>query len=200
MIPRFLAHLQDNDLSPHTVKNYEYTLNRFAQWFEKAGGQSGFIPARVTPLDLREWRRELQSQRQKPGTINQKMALLTAFFDWCVAENVVAANPARGVKRLKQVASPPKWLTRPQAYALLRTTEERVQLADLKRLAVSRLLARRNAAMIGLMLHAGPLPVIRNYARPNRGGCSIATTNRFTRARFSNTWRSSGGSPGWNSS
>ena len=155
MIPRFLAHLQDNDLSPHTVKNYEYTLNRFAQWFEKAGGQSGFDPARVTPLDLREWRRELQSQRQKPGTINQKMALLTGFFDWCVGEKVVAANPARGVKRIKQATAAPKWLTRQQAYALLRTVEERVQLADLKRLEVSRLLARRNAAMIGLMLHAG---------------------------------------------
>ncbi len=155
MIPRFLAHLQERDLSPSTVKNYQYCLNRFFQWFEKATGQTGFDPARVTPLDLREWRRDMQGQRQKPGTINQKLALLTSFFDWCLAEKLLAANPARGIKRLQQATTSPKWLTRPQAYALLRTTEERVQLADVKRLESSGLLARRNAAMIALMLHAG---------------------------------------------
>jgi integrase/recombinase XerC len=155
MIARFLAHLQDNDLSPHTVKNYQYTLNQFAQWFKSTTGQADFNPAHVTPLDLREWRRALQAQRQKPGTINQKIALLTGFFDWCLAEKLLTTNPARGVKRIKQVTTAPKWLTRQQAYALLRTVEERVQLADLKGLPVSKLLARRNAAMIGLMLHAG---------------------------------------------
>lgn len=151
MIPRFLAYLQDNDRSPHTVQSYKFTLQQFTAWFDG----NGFDPARVTPLDVREWRRELQAQRQKPGTINQKIALLTGFFEWCQAENLLASNPARGVKRLQQAAIAPKWLTRPQTYALLRTVEERVQLADLKKLTAGRVLARRNAAMIALMLQAG---------------------------------------------
>jgi integrase/recombinase XerC len=155
MIARFLAHLRDQDRSPHTIDSYRFGLKQFFTWFEKASPTAPFDPARVTPLDIREWRRELQAQRQKPGTINQKINLLTSFFDWCQAEKLLASNPARGIARLKQATAAPKWLTRPQTYALLRTVEERVQLADVKRLETGQWLTRRNAAMIALMLHAG---------------------------------------------
>jgi integrase/recombinase XerC len=155
MIARYLTHLKEIDRAKGTIESYKFGLKQFADWFVKSTQAESFDPARVTPLDVREWRRELQAKRQKPGSINQKTALLTAFFDWCVAEKVAASNPARGIKRMKQAAAAPKWLTRPQAFALLRTVEERVQLADIKRHEAGRWLARRNAAMIALMLHAG---------------------------------------------
>ena len=154
MIAEFLDHLCELDRNKSTVEGYAVDLAQFSQWFEQAAGKP-FNPGLVTPLDVREWKRELIRQRLAPGTINRKIGALLTFFDWCVAMGSAVSNPAKNIKRLERVQNAPKWLTRQQTYALLRATSEAVQVAEAAGTPLQKLLTQRNAAMVALMLHAG---------------------------------------------
>ena len=150
----YLEHLEREDRSPLTIANYRVHLSLFAQWFEQTSGQT-FVPARVTPLDVREYRRDLLNRKKAPGTINYKLNILKGYFKWAVDQGMVNANPAQQIKLEKEAKQAPKWLDRQQVYALLRAAAEAVQLAELKGSAYTIFVTKRNVAAIALMLQAG---------------------------------------------
>src|SRR3954468_2393128 len=78
-IARFLA---QSEHSPLTIKNYRSDLDAFAVWFQSANGEP-MEPAKVTPTDLRQFKRSLVEQRRlKPNTVNRKLATLKSFLTW----------------------------------------------------------------------------------------------------------------------
>ena len=76
LIERFVRFLAQAERSPLTVKNYRGDLGAFAAWFEQINGEV-MAPAKVTPTDLRQFKRWLVEQRNlKPSIVNRKLATL----------------------------------------------------------------------------------------------------------------------------
>lgn len=150
----FLEYLRTEDRTQQTIEGYRVNLGLFIRWFEENTGQK-MTAARATPLDLIEYRRHLLASKYKAGTINQKLSYLRGFFDWAVAQGLAPSNPASKIKLVQQMPHPPKWLERPQVYALLRAAQESVQLAELRHRENKKIVTVRTWAMVALMLHAG---------------------------------------------
>ncbi len=151
----FTNYLVDNDKSPQTVKGYTRDLKTFIAWYK---GSTGQMPttATVTPLDIREYRQYLSvTRRLKPAGVNRKLATLRAYFNWARKASLISISPINGIKGVKQVARAPRWLNRKQVYALLNAATAAIQLAEAKGLAITAVKAKRNAAILSLLLNAG---------------------------------------------
>jgi hypothetical protein len=62
-IDRFGRFLAQSEHSPLTIKNYRSDLDAFAAWFQGANGEP-MEPAKITPTDLRQFKRWLVEQRR----------------------------------------------------------------------------------------------------------------------------------------
>ncbi|HEC34659.1 MAG TPA: hypothetical protein ENI37_08100 [Chloroflexi bacterium] len=164
-LQRFHAWLEAQDRSPRTVQAYLSDLAHFARWFAQTNGQP-FSPEAITPTDVRECRKWMVAvQGLTPATVNRRIAALRAFATWAYEAGLVAGDPTEGVRLLTEQPRPPRWLDRRQQAALRRTLERRLEHAELKA-HLARLQgrpvppelvwARRDAALVHLMLNAGP--------------------------------------------
>jgi site-specific recombinase XerD len=71
-IDRFGRFLAQSEHSPLTIKNYRSDLDAFAAWFQGANGEP-MEPAKVTPTDLRQFKRCLVEQRRlKPTPLSAR--------------------------------------------------------------------------------------------------------------------------------
>ncbi len=156
MIEKFLLHQSQQDKSTYTITGYKIDLYQFSDWFNRTN-EKPMKPDVVTPLDIKEYKTYLENRKLKPGTINRKLNVLRLFFHWCVKHGVVSVNPAERIKFAKQQPGSRaiKWLNRQQTFALLRAVEEQITLNQAKGNEKSVIIAKRNAAMIALMLNAG---------------------------------------------
>ena len=92
-IERFARFLAQAEHSPLTIKNYRGDLDAFAAWFEEVNGEP-MEPAKVTPTDLRQFKRWLVEQRQlKPSSVNRKLATLKSFLTWAAAAGLTPGLP-----------------------------------------------------------------------------------------------------------
>jgi len=151
----FFDYLRADDHSERTISSYRSDLAAFLQWFATIHNRDP-QPPEVTPLDVREYRDHLTKTRQmKPTSINRHLATLRSYFKWAYNEGLVASNPMAGIKSMRLGKQAPQWLARTETFALLRAASEAVQLAEAKQLKPTAILARRDQAIIALMLHAG---------------------------------------------
>lgn len=154
-IDRFITYLEDTDKSPRTINGYNRDLQTFIAWYEGSTGQPPSA-ATVTPLDIREYRQYLSvTKRLKPASVNRKLSALRAYFNWARQAKLVSTSPVAGVKDVKQVARAPRWLNRKQVYALLNAATAAIQVAEARGLSASAATAKRNAAILSLLLNAG---------------------------------------------
>lgn len=149
----FLEYLQKKDLSPDTINHYRIALTNFWEWFTKTTQQPNSA-ARVTPLDLRQYRNHLKT-KYKAGTVNNKLSYLTTFFRWCHTNNYISSDPTANLKRSQIAPKAPKWLTRQETFTILRMAEQQLQIARLHQLKASEQIAARTLALVLLMLNAG---------------------------------------------
>jgi len=121
--------------------SYLGDVNRFSTWLS-ARHDGVFNPRAVSPLDLVQYRQDLQKAGRAPATINRALVSLKLFFGWLVNQKIICDNPVDGIKPIVN-ATPrtPKWLNRNQQAALMRAVREGGSLRD--------------EALIGIMLHAG---------------------------------------------
>ena len=92
-IETFAAFLAQAERSPLTIKNYRGDLAAFAAWFEEVNGEA-MAPAKVTPTDLRQFKRWLVEQRRlKPSSVNRKLATLKSFLTWAAAAGIAPGLP-----------------------------------------------------------------------------------------------------------
>jgi site-specific recombinase XerD len=132
MLKTFKTHLEKSNKSPHTVKAYTGDLRAFVVWWETAMGED-FGPQAVDPLDIQEYRRELQRQGRKPATINRKLDALRQFYKWAKRTGAVSDTPFDILENIyiKQQQHAPKWLDRSQQRALIRAVREKNKPRDL---------------------------------------------------------------------
>jgi site-specific recombinase XerC len=92
-IARFARFLAQSEHSPLTIKNYRSDLAAFAAWFKDANGEP-MEPAKITPTDLRQFKRWLVEQRRlKPNTVNRKLATLKSFITWATHAGLTNGLP-----------------------------------------------------------------------------------------------------------
>ncbi|GAB4537674.1 MAG: hypothetical protein Fur0018_28330 [Anaerolineales bacterium] len=77
----FAAHLRSLDRSPSTIRGYLSDLRAFARWYAGTFGEA-FVPAHLTPTDVREYRQYLLTLGRQPATVNRKLAALRALAEW----------------------------------------------------------------------------------------------------------------------
>ena len=78
LLTDFHNHLNDQDLSPLTIKGYLSDLHHFSRWFEQTNGEALTVQ-RITPTDVKEYKHFLLAvERRKAGTVNRRLAALAA--------------------------------------------------------------------------------------------------------------------------
>lgn len=138
-IERFLSEIK-SDHSKSTIIAYKNALDQFENWYKKTTGK--FLrPANITAVHMKNFKQYLVDLDRKPNTINKLLAILSAFFNWALANNFVEINPVSSIKNIKQVNNSPKWLTNKEVRALLNV--------------LIRVNNSRNNLIMSLILYAG---------------------------------------------
>jgi len=156
----FERYMAERDKSPRTMRLYLVGVSDFRAWFERTTGKS-LDPALITPLDVKSYRDSYLSDERRlaPSTINSYLSAVRAFCKWARDQGLAATDPSDGIKGIKSVDAAPRWLSRQDQYALLRSAQELVQLGDLRagddEDAPARMWSRRDRALVVLMLNAG---------------------------------------------
>jgi integrase/recombinase XerC len=157
LVEAFVTYLRAQDRSAATIRGYRIGVETFQTWFEQTTGQA-LAPALITPLDVRAFKAHLQKSL-KANSVNHYLAGLRAFCAWALASGKAEHNPVTNIKLVKQAGCAPKWLTRTEQFALLRATEQAVQLGELRAkgnaTAPSAVWPKRDRAIIRLLLAAG---------------------------------------------
>ncbi|RJX17222.1 MAG: integrase [Desulforudis sp.] len=131
----FAAYLTGRGYSGQTVKAYLAARRAFAKWCEETCG-APFDPASVTSLDVADYRRRLLNKNRKPATVNLHLDALSSFFSWAISAGLVPIDPTKGVKRVPEQKSAPRWLARQELGALVRAAQKHGTLRDRALLAV----------------------------------------------------------------
>jgi len=155
-LKEFVAYLQVQDRSPHTVTAYRRDVSAFLDWVAE---QVGREVVEVTPFDVQKYRDHLVALGRKPAGVNRRLASLRAFFAWMVQTGQAATNPAAGVKGVRRARRVPKALTSQEVYRLRREAAARRQVAGAKagpgRVTLTVVNARRDEALLNLLLYTG---------------------------------------------
>jgi len=138
LVNRFL---EAHDFSRHTDRAIRSDLVKFAKWFVSANNER-FDPTRVTVRDVADFREHLTCvRRQAVATVNRALVSVRRFLGHLADSGDLSGNPAKAVKELKRMPTPPKGLTTPQVRKIMREVELRGD--------------RRAAAVLGIMLYGG---------------------------------------------
>lgn len=114
----FLDELRRENLSPHTLRNYEIDLQQFLRYFSPLDTAPPPL-AELDKLALREWMADLFAQNLSPVTIRRKLAALRSFYRFLVKRGVVTANVAKLLKTPKAPLMLPKIMTEEQTNTLV---------------------------------------------------------------------------------
>lgn len=138
----FIACLEQQERSPHTLAAYRRDLTAFARWFTGATGEP-CQPDLWTATDLRAYRRHLFEDRgQKPASVNRALAAVKSYLRHAQVEGLaLGALPSHVPPPVAQVPLGPRWLDQRERRVLLR--------------AVERGGRARDVAIVVLLLHTG---------------------------------------------
>jgi site-specific recombinase XerD len=139
-IASFLKALAREDVAPVTVRGYRSDLGVFAAWYD------GHPIEKLTASDLAHFRQYLIRDRaMKPATVNRKLEALRRFCRWAHTAGKLRTNVAAELKLARTArGTRPKGLLPAEVQGLLRAAGQS-----------RRALARRNYAVVQLLLQAG---------------------------------------------
>jgi integrase/recombinase XerD len=145
-----------------TIARYTAAVRDFAQWYQLTY-KAPFDVRRMIRRHVRAYKDYMMTQAKdeegySPNTINTRLSGLAAFGKWAAAKNLVAGNPSKGVEKLEQQDTAPRWLTPQQTQDLWWAIETDVQATQRRpgyRRQSKLVLARRDAAVAVVMLAAG---------------------------------------------
>ena len=86
--------------SAKTRSNYTANLRDWFGWTEAAGIE----PCQVQRRDVEAYVSRLEEAGYAPNTICQRIATLSSFYRWAVAEDHLARNPVEGARRPRKPA------------------------------------------------------------------------------------------------
>ena len=144
--------LQLKGRSENTAAAYLRNVGAFGAWFEEQNGQA-FAPELMNAWDLRTYRSWcLEVKRVSAATWNQRRSALQTFCDWLRKVGVISYDPMEDIGLVESEEDQPRWLDKSEFGRLMRQVELEVNTAstDLRKWR-----AVRDAALVGVMVHAG---------------------------------------------
>ena len=131
ILDRFCRFLGRAERSPLTLRVYRSDLEGMVKWFEGQNGAS-FAPAKITPTDLRDYKRWLADRDLKPASINRKLASLKSFLNWAVDVRLLRnGHGLRVPRRIREARRGPRWLDRREQHRLMRAVEHEAKVRDI---------------------------------------------------------------------
>lgn len=99
-IDLFKKSLEKQEKSPNTIYAYSSDVAEFIRWFTDAVGE--YSPDQVSIVDIQEFRGYTYNvKRNKPVSVNRKLAAIEQYFSTLMSEGVIKTNPAAGIKRIR---------------------------------------------------------------------------------------------------
>lgn len=136
IITAYLFDLEAAGRSGFTIISYRQHLNDLARFLE------GQPIAQVSVNHLRAYLASLQRAEMKASSIRTRATILSCFFNWCVQEGIIQANPMRRIRRPKRVCQPRPIFNEGELLAILAAAKRSDK-------------ATRNKAMLYLLLDTG---------------------------------------------
>ena len=116
-IQLYLAELERENASAHTLRNYRSDLEQFLEYFSRAGDPPA--PPDFTVLLLREWLGSLYDRGLDAISIRRKLAAIRSFFGFLRREGKVTQNPAKLLRTPKAPKRLPRVMTEEQTNGLV---------------------------------------------------------------------------------
>ena len=127
-IDGYIAQLERENASPHTVRNYRLDLQQFCSYLTSSGDA---VPVEsIDSLLIREWMGGLYDAQLSPISIRRKLAALRSFFKHLQRAGMVKTNIARLVRTPKAPKTLPAILSAEQTNALLNDAPEKALMAE----------------------------------------------------------------------
>jgi integrase/recombinase XerC len=144
----FLLHMEkERDVSPHTLKAYRRDLDELLEYLASYYGENTWTWQGIDRLAIRGFLGYLTRKKLSKRTIARALSAVRSFYTYLHRNEVVEANPARGVSSPKLEKYLPGYLDRAQIELLFQTAELKAQ--DGKFVDV------RNNAMVELFYSTG---------------------------------------------
>ena len=141
----YLAALQRENASRHTVRNYAADLAQFVAYMTAPDAGAPTIDE-IDVLTLREWLGALYREELSTVTMRRKLAAVRSLFTFLQREGIVSRNPAKLLRTPKMVSKLPGAITVEHANALVDG------VADLK---IDRPYPVRDAALLEVLYGCG---------------------------------------------
>lgn len=143
-VREFLLHLEkERDVSPHTLSAYGRDLAGFAGFLETfyggGAGTRGWSWEGVDRLAIRGFLGHLARRGVSKRSSARALSAVRSFYRWMHRNELVEANPARGVGTPRQERYLPAYLDRQQTGTLLALAETRARggrFVDVRNLAI----------------------------------------------------------------
>ena len=124
----FIAYQEGIQKSESTLRSYQSDLSIFSKWFKDVNHEILTL-SKITPTDLRHFKRFLIDSGYKPSTITRKLLSIKYFLEWgWNTKKIKYRFPLP--KLVKQMQSAPRWLNRIEQNALLRHIEQFSSVRD----------------------------------------------------------------------
>ena len=124
-IDAYLAQMQRENASIHTIRNYGLDLREFCAYFTLPDKSATLSD--IDTLAVREWMGHLYDARLNAATIRRKLAAVRSLFKYLHAAGLVKANVGRLVRTPKAPKSLPQVMTPEETNAILNDAPAKAQ-------------------------------------------------------------------------
>jgi integrase/recombinase XerD len=135
LIDAFLDHLEEEGMSPKTIRTYRNILSQFETFVTKNGGDLN----NLTRVDIQSYMNDMEQEGKKPSTINNHFACLSSFARFQKKSYIMEGIRRPEIRRIQNIA--PKSLDRNERNRILREVEREGKL--------------RNIAIVYMLLYTG---------------------------------------------
>ncbi len=140
ILTQFEQYLSQIALSPKTITNYLADLRVFVRWAETAYN-GDFSLVRVSPDQIRAYRRHLLAENRAPSTINRHLQALRKCCTYLAQTNLSPTNAAAEIPLVKVTAKQPEPLSPAAVNALLAAAQNTRASIAKRDVAIMHLLA-----------------------------------------------------------
>ena len=117
----------EEDKPENTVRAYGQALRRVVLFAELEPGE--FSPECISQAVLTNTVRQMRAKGASKATVNQTLAAVGSFFDWCIAHQVIAEGPdihrIRKISKLDPGEADPDYYRQEELIDLLETAGSR---------------------------------------------------------------------------